>query len=132
VPITIIEPVAVTADDIGLAHDSDYVRGVLNGVTSNGFGNKLPEVAAALPYTSGAMVAAARAAIANGSVAVAPVSGFHHATYEHGGGYCTFNGLMVAAMMLEQEGVAEKVGILDFDQHYSNGTDDIIRYLGLD
>lgn len=132
VPITIIEPMPVTAADINLAHDSDYVSGVLNGKTNNGFGNTLHAVATTLPYTSGAMVAAAREAIANGSVAVAPVAGFHHATYEHGGGYCTFNGLMVTAMMLKQEGIVEKVGILDFDQHYGNGTDNIIQQLNLD
>ncbi len=127
IPIKIIAPTAVTAEELSLAHDADYVEGVLNCTKSNGFGNRLPDVAAALPFTSGAMVAAAREAMENGSVAVAPVSGFHHAGYFDGGGYCTFNGLMVTAMMS-----GCKVGILDFDQHYGNGTDDIIEHLDLD
>ena len=127
VPITIIAPPAVTIEQLSLAHDGDYVKGVLNRTKSNGFGNRLPDVVAALPFTSGAMLAAAREAISNGLVAVAPVSGFHHAGYFDGGGFCTFNGLMVTAMMLDC-----KVGILDFDQHYGNGTDDIIRHLKLD
>jgi len=76
------------------------------------------------------MLGAARWAL-NEGCAVAPVAGFHHACYGHGGGYCTFNGLMVAALVLHREGLVRRVGILDFDQHYGNGTSDIIRELGL-
>lgn len=68
----------------------------------------------------------------DGAVAVAPVSGFHHACFEYGGGYCTFNGLIVAAQALRTRHDAHCVGILDFDQHYGNGTADIIRRLKLD
>jgi len=32
----------------------------------------------------------------------------------------------VAACVLHAEGLAERIGVLDFDQHYGNGTDDII------
>jgi acetoin utilization deacetylase AcuC-like enzyme len=48
------------------------------------------------------------------------------------GVYCTFNGLIVAAQMLARAGVVKKVGILDYDMHYGDGTDDIITTLGLD
>ena len=88
-----------TAVDLALAHDANYVQGVLDGSLPNGFSNHLPAVARTLPYTSGAMIAAARAALVRG-VACAPVSGFHHAHYDYGRGYCTFNGLMVAAIVL--------------------------------
>lgn len=130
VPLDVRAPEPVTRAQLYLAHDDDYVDGVLDGRIENGFGNRLREVAASLPHTSGAMLAAARAAIANGAVAVAPVSGFHHACYDRGGGFCTFNGLMVAACVLLREG-AQRIGILDFDQHYGNGTTDIIRRLDL-
>jgi acetoin utilization deacetylase AcuC-like enzyme len=130
VPLAIHAPAPATRAQLCLAHDDGYVDGVLDGRVDNGFGNRLPEVATSLPYTSGAMLAAARAATANGVGAVAPVSGFHHACYDHGGGFCTFNGLMVAACVLLREG-ARRIGILDFDQHYGNGTADIIRRLDL-
>jgi hypothetical protein len=130
--LEIVAPAPATPQLLALAHDPDYVRGVLAGTIDNGFGNRLPEVAAALPYTSGAMVAAAEHALRDGSVAVAPVSGFHHACHEHGGGYCTFNGLIVAAQALRTRHDTRCVGILDFDQHYGNGTADIIRRLKLD
>lgn len=125
------EPRAATVDEIALAHFRPYVEGVLALRRENGFGNRLPEVAAALPYTVGAMIEAARAAIGE-SVAVAPASGFHHACYDHGGGYCTFNGLVIAAQVLHRDKLARRVGILDFDQHYGNGTTDIKRELALD
>ncbi|MCX7960067.1 MAG: hypothetical protein N2653_00640, partial [Burkholderiales bacterium] len=92
---------------------------------------RLPEVARSLPWTSGAMLSAARKAIANGQVAIAPCSGFHHAGWAHAGGYCTFNGLVVAAQVLLREGLVRRVGILDFDQHWGDGTEDIIETLRL-
>lgn len=118
-------------EQLYLAHAPAFVEGVLEGRVSNGFGNRSMAVAAALPWTSGAMLAAARAAIANGRVAIAPVSGFHHARHDRASGFCTFNGLIVAARSLQAEGLARRVGILDFDQHYGDGTDQILRHLGL-
>jgi acetoin utilization deacetylase AcuC-like enzyme len=130
-PIDLRATSAVTREQLALAHEPKFVEGVLTGRLRNGFGNTLPTVAAALPYTSGAMLAACREAVANGRVACAPVSGFHHSGYAFAGGFCTFNGLMVAVMALRAEGLAEDVAILDLDQHYGNGTDDIIRRLRL-
>ena len=121
----------VTREQLALAHSREYVDGVLDGRIDNGFGNRLSVVARALPWTSGAMLAAAREALRNGRVAVAPVSGFHHAHYEEGYGYCTFNGLIVAARVLLEEGLASRVGILDCDMHHGDGTEQIIEQLGL-
>ena len=123
-------PAPVTRDQLCLAHHPDFVDGVLAGRIANGFGNHLADVARSLPWTSGAMLAAAREAIANGRVAVAPCAGFHHAGYARAGGFCTFNGLMVTALTLLAEG-ARKIGILDFDLHYGDGTEDIIERLHL-
>ena len=94
----------------------------------NGFGNKSPEVAASLPYTSGSLLAAAREALRNGIGAVSPTSGFHHAHYGSAGGFCSLNGLMVTALNLP---VGTRVGILDFDMHKGDGTEDIIQRLRL-
>lgn len=130
--ISIIAPTPVTEDQLCRAHAERYVHDVLSCRKPNGFGTKDPLVAASLLYTNGAMVAAAHAAVASAQNSCAPVSGFHHAGYGFGGGYCTFNGLIVAAMDLLQSGAASRVGILDCDQHYGNGTDDILRRLDLD
>lgn len=119
----------VTEDMLLRVHSSDYVTGVLAGTRINGFGNTRLDVAESLLYTSGSMVAAAKCALKEG-VAVSPTSGFHHACFNGGGGFCTFNGLMVAAYELYKLRLVRKVGIIDCDYHYGNGTDDIIKRLG--
>ena len=131
-PLDINAPEPVTTEDLARAHLPAYVDAVLSCRVANGFGNRREAVAKSLPYTSGAMLAAAREALRNGRVAVAPCSGFHHAGYSHGAGFCTFNGLMVTAMALHASGEARRVGILDFDQHYGDGTDHIIDRLRVD
>jgi len=131
VPLEVCAPAAVTRSQLHRAHAAAYVDGVLSLRIENGFGNRNAHVAASLPYTSGAMLAAARRAMANRRVAIAPVSGFHHARHREGGGYCTFNGLVVAALALIDEGIARRVGIFDCDHHYGDGTHDIIRQLDL-
>ena len=128
--IEVHEPAPVTVDMLVRAHDRTYVEDVLACRQENGFGNHSPEVAESLPYTSGAMLAAARHALQTKGVAAAPCSGFHHAGYERGEGYCTFNGLMVTVMALLDDGV-KSVGILDLDMHYGNGTDEILRVLNI-
>jgi len=116
-----------TRFELADAHDREYVDGVLDCNVVNGFGSKSPAVAATLPYTVGSMIAAAREAERNGIGAVSPTSGFHHAGYDSGGAFCTFNGLMVPYFLIK----AYPVGILDFDQHYGNGTDEIINRIKL-
>ena len=131
-PLEVIEPSAVSVQDLCLAHDRTHVQEILKGSKENGFGNKSKEVAASLAYTSGSMLSASLHALKNKKVAVAPCSGFHHAEWKKSQGFCTFNGLMVTALSLKERGLASRVGILDLDQHYGNGTDNIIERLGID
>jgi len=128
-PITVIEPERVSIEDLARVHDRKFVLDILGCKRNNGFGNRSRAVADSLPYTSGAMVSAAVHALSTGGAAAAPCSGFHHAEYGKAQGYCTFNGLMVAASILKERGV-KLVGILDLDMHNGNGTDDIIERLG--
>ncbi len=128
-PLEFMGPQPVTVAEFSLAHDEKFVRAVLERKADNGFGNRSSEVAASLPYTSGSMLSAARHALKKGGAAVAPCSGFHHASYAHVSGFCTFNGLMVTAAVLHQEG-AQRIGILDCDHHEGDGTDHIIQHLG--
>lgn len=112
--------------DISIAHNPQFVDDILNLRRPNGFGNKLASVAASLPYTAGSFFHAAKYAVENNTVAMSPTSGFHHSCYNSCGGFCTFNGLMIAALLLWRDHGVNKVGIIDFDAHYGNGTADII------
>ena len=132
-PDTEVRPaMPASLQDLYRAHDADYVDDVLSMRQPNGFGTKSQEVNASLAYTSGALLTAARWALAKGGAVAAPVSGFHHACWRSGGGFCTFNGLMVAALALQAERPELKVGILDYDYHYGNGTDNILSELHCD
>jgi acetoin utilization deacetylase AcuC-like enzyme len=71
-------------------------------------------------------------AISNGAVAAAPCSGFHHAGYDFGGGFCSLNGIVTAACVLLNEGKVKRVGICDLDTHLADGTQDILRTLRLE
>jgi len=128
--IEVMNPQMADALVIAQAHDPDYVAQVLTLETHNGFGNKSPAVARSLVHTVGAMISATLAAMRDGKPAAALCSGFHHASYSGGGGFCTFNGLIVAAFEAKKAG-AKRVGILDLDEHYGNGTDGIIKHLKL-
>ena len=50
------------------------------------------------------------------------MSGFHHSHADHGEGFCTFNGLVVAVDALRAAGAVARVAVLDMDLHYGNGT----------
>lgn len=131
-PIRIVEPLPASREQIALAHAPAYVDGILNCELMNGFRGRQKEVADSLPWTCGSLLSAARGALGNGLVTCSPSSGFHHAGYESGYGYCTFNGLMVAALALKAEGKVQRVGILDCDQHYGDGTAEIMATLNID
>jgi acetoin utilization deacetylase AcuC-like enzyme len=121
----------VSFAQLALAHDTMYVHEVMTGRRSNGFGNTQKSVAKSLPWTSGSIVAAATEAFKTKSITASLTSGFHHACHDHGGGFCTFNGLVVAAQVLRVRYGLAKVGIIDFDQHYGDGTENIKTKLGL-
>ncbi len=129
-PMRVVPALPATIDEFALAHDRGYVEDVLALRRRNGFGNSSSAVAAALPYTTGAMLTASRLALGEGGAVCAPCSGFHHAGWAHGAGYCTFNGLVVTARAVQNEGLARRVAIVDCDQHYGDGTDAILDRLG--
>ena len=127
-PITVEGFLPLTRDELATAHCRRYVDDVLDLLQPNGHGNCSVDVAQSLPWTTGSMVAAALAALETG-VACSPSSGFHHAGYDNGGAFCTFNGLIVAAVALLDRGC--RVCIIDADAHYGDGTDEILDQLEL-
>ncbi len=131
-PIGMVEPIPASREQLALAHSPKYVDGILSCALMNGFCGRQKDVADSLPWTCGSLLSAARGALNNGLVACSPTSGFHHAGYDSGYGYCTFNGLMVTALTLKAEGKVSRVGILDCDQHHGDGTAEIMVALGID
>lgn len=120
-----------TEADLCLAHDARFVCDVLSGRKNNGHGNAIKEVTQSCLLTVGSIVAASQAAFRE-RIVCSPTSGFHHSGHSYNGAFCTFNGLMVAARTVINEGLCRKVAILDCDAHYGDGTDDIISTLKLE
>lgn len=127
-PPRVIQPVQpVTREDLYRVHDAVYVDAVFAGKEPNGFGNRDLRVPPACLWTIGSLLAASRWVLKHErGIACSPSSGFHHAGYGWGAGYCTFNGLMVVAAVLLQERPDLRIGILDCDFHFGDGTADIL------
>lgn len=132
VPVEIMPVTPVTSAELELVHEREYVEDVLACRINNGFNNKLQSIANSLLWTNGSFVSAAKYAVENKVCTVSPTSGFHHAEYYAGGGFCTFNGLMLAAVLLKNNFLVDKVAIADLDMHYGNGTDSILQQLPID
>lgn len=118
--------------DIGMAHDWNYTVGVLDKRIDNGFGKRNDDLTRAIVASNYNFLAAARHVATGRGIACSATQGFHHAHYDHNYGYCTFNGLMVAAAHLLHDRTVEKVLIIDGDAHHGDGTDDIIGVHGFE
>ena len=123
--VRLVEPAPVTGEDLRLVHTPEYISAVRTGnpralAESQKFPWS-PGLFESVCLTNGACVAAARQARRDG-LAAALASGFHHAHADHGEGFCTFNGLVMAAELLRSRGEVRTVAILDLDLHYGNGT----------
>ena len=132
-PVEFVEPeVGASLILIGKAHDRHYIEGIFDGSIPDGFYSTEMDIRNSLVWTTGAMVSAACEAFRSRKHTAALCSGFHHAHYDHAEGFCTFNGLIAAAFAIRLAKSNARVGIIDCDYHYGNGTDDIIKRLGLD
>lgn len=129
-PIQLYDFMPVAKEDFYLAHSVEHIEGLLDLSVANGMDTHDQEVIDSLYWTVGSFLSAARHALQHG-MAVSPTSGFHHAGYGYSWGFCTVNGLLVTAQKVLAENHVKKVGILDFDYHRGDGSEDIIERLGL-
>jgi acetoin utilization deacetylase AcuC-like enzyme len=123
--VHLAEPEPAKEEELLRVHTPAYVNAVRTGIPrALAESQKFPwspELFPSVCLTNGACIAAARQALRDG-VSAALASGFHHAHADHGEGFCTFNGLVVAADALKSRGEVRTVSILDMDLHYGNGT----------
>jgi acetoin utilization deacetylase AcuC-like enzyme len=116
------------AADLERIHAAEYVEAVRTGMPralaqSQGF-QWDPGLWPMVLASNGGVLAAARAARAGGGIAGSLASGLHHARRAHGAGFCTFNGLALAAVDAAAAGA--RVLVIDLDAHCGGGTHSIV------
>lgn len=127
----ICEPPRATDDELGLAHDRDYIAAMSAGLIAAEAMKKIgfPWSSALVERSrrsSGATIEACRHALQAGA-AVNLAGGTHHAFRDHGEGYCLFNDAVVAIKLLQNQGKLRQVAVIDLDVHQGNGTAALAR-----
>lgn len=119
-------PPAAADAELTTVHHPDYVRKIQEGALTQAEIRRMgfpwsPALVERSRRSVGGTLAASRAALDEG-VGVNLSGGTHHAFPDRGEGYCVFNDVAVAARVMQREGRAERVAILDMDVHQGNGT----------
>ena len=115
-----------SSDDLRLAHTPEYVESIVSGTVAPEMQRRIgfpwsPQMVERARRSVGATIAAARHALADGSAANL-AGGTHHAFADRGEGYCVFNDVAVAARLLQRDGMARRIAVIDCDVHQGNGT----------
>lgn len=122
----LIEPPLVSEEDVLLVHNEEYwIRCVKGELTAH----EVRRIG--LPWSEGLLqrsrasaqgtIIAALNAVDDG-LASNLAGGTHHAYPDHGEGYCVFNDIAIATRVLQRDGLAERVAVIDCDVHQGNGT----------
>lgn len=119
-------PPLATKEQLLLAHTSQYVASVLTGTPKgsdvrNGIGGWDAQFPVSRRASTGGVIAATLGALQTGQNEVTLSSGIHHARRNTGAGFCTFNGLVIAAKLATAASTG-RVVILDLDAHGGGGT----------
>lgn len=129
--IVLREPRPVSEADFRLAHSAQYTKGIFSGTPEcaadrNGLGPWSRELSTSILYSTGGVVDAAVEALCTGQNTGSLSSGLHHAKFNFGAGFCSANGLVIAAKVALNS-VAQRVLIVDFDAHCGGGTASLIK-----
>jgi len=130
--LQIVAPTPATPNELDTIHSKPYTEAIMTGTPpalarSNGF-PWTPELRNGVLASTGGVRDAAITALTTGGISGSLSSGLHHASWKKGKGFCTINGLALAAVTARNNG-AERVVILDVDAHCGGGTAEIIRLL---
>lgn len=130
-PQDFLLPHAASDDELALAHELDYIQRVSNGKLDAAMQKAIgfpwsPAMVERSRRSAGASIDACRVACLEG-IAANLAGGTHHAFRDHGEGFCVFNDAAVAARVMQAEGRAGQILIVDCDVHQGNGTAAILR-----
>jgi acetoin utilization deacetylase AcuC-like enzyme len=113
-------------DWLELVHDRPYIEAYCNGTLDAKAQRRIglpwsPELAHRTQIAVGGSILTAQLALQSG-LACNTAGGTHHAFPSYGSGFCIFNDLAIAARVLQQQNLVEKILIVDLDVHQGDGT----------
>lgn len=127
--VELTSPHPVPWSDLEVVHDPEYLAALESGTPihlATGAGLGWDEAySLAVRWSTGGLCEAVLEALRSGRNAGTLSSGLHHAHRSHGKGFCSLNGLALAAVLAVKDG-ARRVLILDLDAHCGGGTAEII------
>jgi len=117
----------IDLESLRAVHSDHYLKALFTGepqslTLSQGLPFWNDSIARGWLLNVGGFYAAAKRALQKKVITANLGHGYHHATVTRGMGFCTINGLAVVANKLIREGKADRVMIIDLDQHEGNGT----------
>ncbi|MEM9824964.1 MAG: histone deacetylase [Planctomycetota bacterium] len=123
----LLVPPAATDDQLRLCHHVDYLNAVVAGTLTQAQVRRIgfpysPKMVERSRRSTGATLAAARAALSGDGVSANLAGGTHHAMRDAGEGYCVFNDAAVTLRTLLAERQIRRGVVLDLDVHQGNGT----------
>lgn len=122
----VLEPWEISKEECELVHHPDYIHRLFNGLTSkkeqrlSGFVWS-PGILSRCRFETGGTVLACHLALERG-VACSTGGGTHHAFSDRGSGYCLINDMAIAAAVMIEKNLAQRVLIVDLDVHQGDGT----------
>jgi len=129
--VEVVVPEPATPEQLITTHQRAYVNAIMTGSPSeladrNGLGDWSPDLRRSVIASVGGVISATRTALTEHKHVGSASSGLHHARFAFGSGFCTLNGLAIAARVALLEG-AKRVLIIDLDAHCGGGTASLIR-----
>jgi acetoin utilization deacetylase AcuC-like enzyme len=117
--------------ELDSAHDPAYVRAVLDGSVDPGIMRRIgfpwsEQLIRRTLASVGGTLSAARDAMREGCGGNL-AGGTHPAFRSEGAGFCVFNDLAIAILVLRREGLAHRAAVIDLDVHQGDGTASIFE-----
>ena len=128
-----LDPREITRDDLLLAHTAEYVALAEHEIRSGSEQLSTGDTTVSRHSWEAALAAAGSALAAVDAVVAGKVARAfcavrppgHHASADHGMGFCIFNNIALAARHAQRRHGIGRVLIVDWDVHHGNGTQDI-------
>lgn len=130
-PDRIFTPQLPTFKELELVHTPEYIQGYCEGTLDYKAQRRIglpwsEALARRTQIAVGGTILTAKLALKYGC-ACNSAGGTHHAFSDYGSGFCIFNDLAIAAKVLLQQNLVQKILIVDCDVHQGDGTAFIFR-----